>query len=824
MTLPKRYKPSEIEPWLSRKWEQAGIYHFDHNSSAPVYSLDTPPATVSGRLHLGHTFSYSHPDFIARFWRMNGWNVFYPMGFDDNGLPTGRLVEKQLGLSASQIGREEFIKQCLKVSDHYGKEYQDLWRRLGLSIDWKFTYRTISPEAIRISQVSFLELIQNNLAYRKENPTIWCPECETAIAQAELEDVNRETDLVVIRFHVQKESNFDPDFLEIATTRPELLPACVAIFIHPEDQRYRNFVGRTAVVPIFHQKVPILADIKADPQKGTGCVMCCTFGDQTDISWWLMHNLPLVEILDQKGRLTSSANQFQGLGVQEAREEVKKSLREERSLLSCTPINQSIRVHERCNTPVEFVSTNQWFIHTLKLKQRLLEEGRKLNWVPPHMLSRFTSWVENLSWDWCISRQRFYGVPFPVWYCQMCGTTALASPDQLPVNPLETNPLNPCSNCGDDKFLAEKDVMDTWATSSLTPQIVGRWLTDSELYQKVFPFSTRPQAHEIIRTWTFYTILKSILHFKRLPWDTVQISGWGIAGEGMGKISKSRGGTSISPDEMITTYSADAIRYWAASTGPGKDAVISESKIKNGSRLVTKLWNVARFSAPFIAEFQPALSPKELSTGDRWILSKTQTTIERVTRDYQAFDYASAKTETENLFWIFADYYIEMSKQRLYQSTSDENGAVFTIHNVLLSIILLFAPIMPFITEMIFQSLFTKNGNDQDGRLLQSIHTSNWPSPKEEWMNHRVETFGEVLIEIASLVRRYKSEKAMPLNTELKSLQIALSDSSALDLLEGGVIDLKSITRAKEVWILATREPLPEAIYCTDNVQVALMS
>ena len=540
MTLPKRYKPSDIEPVLSQKWEQAGTYQFNPTSSAPVYSLDTPPATVSGNLHLGHTYSYSHPDFIARFWRMNGWNVFYPMGFDDNGLPTGRLVEKQLGLRASQVGRNEFINQCLQVSDHYGKEYRDLWQRLGLSIDWRYTYRTISPEARRISQYSFLELLKQDHAYRKESPTIWCPECETAIAQAEMEDVNRKTEFVVLKFNVHGNtgsSDSQKDFIQIATTRQELLPACVAVFVHPHDLRYVDYISATAEVPLFKQHVPILADTMADPQKGTGAVMCCTFGDQTDVAWWRLHDLPLVEIMDRKGRLTASAKQFQGLPLEEARSAIIKILQEEKKLLGRTPVDHVIRVHERCNNPVEYLTTQQWFIRTLDIKQQLLDAGRKLKWIPPHMLSRYTSWVQNLSWDWCISSQRYYGVPFPVWYCENCETLAAASQDQLPVEPLETVPNKPCSSCGHDKFYPEKDVMDTWATSSLSPQIAGRWLSDPELYRKVFPFSTRPQAHEIIRTWTFYTILKSLLHFEALPWDNAQISGWGIAGEGMGGVS-----------------------------------------------------------------------------------------------------------------------------------------------------------------------------------------------------------------------------------------------------------------------------------------------
>jgi valyl-tRNA synthetase len=438
------------------------------------------------------------------------------------------------------------------------------------------------------------------------------------------------------------------------------------------------------------------------------------------------------------------------------------------------------------------------------------------------MSSRYKSWVENLNLDWCISRQRLYGVPFPIWYCQACGEIIPASLEQLPVDPLHINPPNPCPNCGGESFSPETDVMDTWATSSLTPQIAGGWLIDPDRYQKVAPFSLRPQAHEIIRTWTFYTILKSIFHFNALPWKNLLISGWGIAGEGMGKISKSRGGGPTSPADMIQTYSADAVRYWAAGTAPGKDSIISEEKIKNGARLVNKLWNVARFSAAFIENFIPQGEPTMLTTADKWALSKTQKLIQQVTTFYRNYDYAAARAETETLFWVFADNYLEMIKQRLYHRSSDQIGAIFTLHHVLLTIVKLFAPILPFVTERIYQELFTSEPYDETSPLRESIHTSSWPEPKQNLIDDQCEAAGELLIEIATQVRRYKSERALPLNTAINRLQLGLPQPSLCILLEKSFPDLFSITRAEKIEICQINEMSLHSVHQSPNFHVAI--
>jgi len=828
MSLPKRYNPKATEPRIQESWQAAGLYHFSPQEDKPVFSIDTPPATVSGNLHLGHVYSYSHPDFIARYWRMKGFNVFYPMGYDDNGLPTERLVENRLQIKASEVGREVFIEKCLQISQEAEKDYQVLWQRLGLSIDWRYTYRTIDDFSRRISQISFIDLYRKGFVYRQEAPAIWCPECRTAIAQAELNDIERQSEFVTLAFETEK-----GEYLPIATTRPELLPACVAVFVHPDDSRYRDLVGQKVRVPLFGQRVPVLEDSGADPQKGTGAVMCCTFGDSTDVVWWRTHKLPLIQCLGRDGIMTEAAGQFAGLSSNEARRQIVQVLESNGLLLGRNPTLQSVRVHERCDTLVEYIVTPQWFIRVLNSIDTFLAIGEEISWQPEYMQTRYSAWVENLNWDWCISRQRYFGVPFPLWYCDNCGQVILANPDQLPVDPTFEEPDGLCPNCEGSTFTPEQDVFDTWATSSLTPQIVGRWPGNGldrddaghqsiELYEKVFPFGLRPQAHEIIRTWAFYTIVKSFYHFQTIPWKKILISGWGIAGEGMGKISKSRGGGPMPPLEMIERYSADAVRYWAASTSAGKDAIISEEKIQMGAKLVNKLWNVARFSDRFLEGYQlpGERGPlPDFTTADRWILARAQRLVRRVSALFDNYDYATAKSETETFFWTeFADNYLEMCKQRLYdQANPRREGALFTLHHVLLVVLKLFAPFLPYVTEEIFMSMALN-----EAESVGSIHVSTWPTPDPALEDEYAEQTGEILIRVATAARRYKSEHNLPLSVEFDRLQLATENAPLASALKEATLDLISITRARKIEFLARLEPELDCLPIEGDLSVAI--
>lgn len=821
MEFPKRYNPQEVEPRIQDFWATSGIYHYKQERHAEVYSIDTPPPTVSGMLHMGHVYSYSNPDFIARFWRMNGKNVFYPMGFDDNGLPTDRYIESRLGKRADQIGRQAFKEKCVEISGEVEKNYQAIWQRLGLSIDWRYTYRTIGDKSRQISQYSFLELYRKGLIYRQKAPSIWCPECKTAISQSELDDLDRTSEFFTLRFTLQ-----GGQAISIATTRPELLPACVAIFVHPSDQRYHQLVGEQASVPLFGQEVPILEDDLVDPQKGTGIVMCCTFGDATDVQWWHIHNLPLQETIKKDGKLSDLAGEFAGMQVADARFKIINSLEERGLIMDRRSVDQSVRIHDRCDTPVEYIITNQWFIRLLDFKEELLKAGEKINWFPANMRFRYRSWVENLAWNWCISRQRYFGVPFPLWYCQNCGEVVLAEEDQLPIDPVQSQPRHPCE-CGSTQFTPEWDVFDTWATSSMTPQIAGHWLSDPELYNQVFPMSLRTQAHEIIRTWAFYTIAKSFFHFDRLPWKDVIISGWGISGKGMGKISKSHGGANLSPEDMIHQYSADAVRYWAASTSLGKDSIINEDKIKLGNKLVAKIWNVARFCAPFLDGYRPSLTkfseissiPISLLTpADRWILSRLQSLTRHTTLMFKSYDYATAKSDTENFFWNeLADNYLEMCKLRLYDEMDPKReGALFTLYVVLLTMLKLFAPFLPHITEEIYQRMFIQS------QETISIHQTNWPIPDENLEDKPAEQNGEILIAIATAVRRYKSEQNLPLGSPIHQLQLMTGNPTLADTLLEAISDLRSVTRAQQINLVKSLDADTLTLLSNETLMAAL--
>jgi len=505
------YDYREAEARWQKFWEEEGVNRFDINSKKEIYSCDTPPPTVSGKMHIGHALAYSQADYIMRFQRMLGKNIFYPFGFDDNGLPTERYVEKKCNLKATTMKRQEFIELCLKETEEAEKELKKSWSSLGISPDWSINYKTIDKRSQRISQLSFLDLYKKGRAYTKEAPTIWCPECQTAIAQVELQDKELSSFFNDIVFKVESEE------LIIATTRPELLPACIAIFYHPEDERYKHLKGKKAKVPLFNYEVPILEDEKVDREKGTGIVMCCTFGDITDMEWYMKHNLQEKVAITKDGKMNKLAKKYEGQSMKTARKMIIEDLKSEGLLLTQTPIKHMVNVHERCGTEVEFLTTKQWFIKTLKHKEDMIKQGKKIRWFPEFYRTRYENWIKGLGWDWCISRQRFYGFPIPVWYCKKCGEIIIADKKQLPIDPEQTKPLVKCK-CGSNEFIPETDIFDTWMTSSMSPQIATR------KYDNFETMSLRPQAHDIIRTWAFYTILKSYLLFNKIPWKDIKIN------------------------------------------------------------------------------------------------------------------------------------------------------------------------------------------------------------------------------------------------------------------------------------------------------------
>ncbi len=789
MKLPKRYDPKESEKKWQEYWEKNQIYKFDKkDTKRPLYVIDTPPPTVSGDMHLGHAFSYSQNDFVARYQRMTGKNVFYPFGTDDNGLATERLVERKNKIRSVNMKRSEFIKLCLTTLDKIRPDFIQDWKNIGMSCDFSLFYSTINDHCRRISQWSFLDLYKRGREYRKEAPTMWCPECQTAIAQVELEDKEFKSTFNDLIFKIG-----DKDLI-IATTRPELLSSCVAVFVHPDDKRYKKYVGKKAIVPIFNHEVPILVDKRADMEKGTGAVMCCTFGDQTDIEWYKAHNLPLRISITKDGRMTKKAEKYEGMSTKEARKMIIEDLDKQGLLVKQEPIKHTVNVHERCGIPVEILNTKQWFIQYLDLKDLFLIKGAEMNWYPQHMRSRLDNWIEGLQWDWCISRQRHFGVPFPVWYCKKCDKEIIAKQKDLPVDPMEDKPpVKKCPECGSTEFIPEKDVFDTWATSSLTPMLAGELIKGTPNYKKMYPMDLRPQAHDIITFWLFNTMVKSQLHFDRNPWEDIIISGWALDPHGK-KMSKSKGNV-IHPQEMIKKYSADALRFWAAGSKLGEDLPFQEKDLVTGKKTITKLWNASKFSLMHLEDYKG--EKPELEVMDKWLLTKLQKLIFSVTESFEKYEYSKVKQETEQFFWnVFCDNYLEIAKDRLYNPEQHREGAresgQYALYEASLNILKLFAPIMPYITEEIYQLYHAEK------EKLLSIHVSQWPQFNEKLVYNDAEKTGDYAVDIISAVRKFKSEKNLSLKTELKMLTIECS-KRVRELLELILGDLSATTKAKDI-------------------------
>lgn len=760
--LDKKYNAQEKETKWLNYWKENKIYEFKPDKRE-VFSIDTPPPTVNGRIHIGHIFSYSQTEMIARYKRLRGFNIFYPFGFDDNGLPSERLVEKEQGKKAHEIGREEFSKLCYETTDKYEAEFQELFSKMGVSTDWNIHYKTVSPSTIKISQASFLDLINKGHCYHKESPALWCNECLTSIAQAELETKTIQTTFNYINFKTVE----DGEEFTIATTRPELLPAIVCVFVNPNDEVHKSLIGKTAHIPVIDVEVPIMADEKVAIDKGTGVVMCCTFGDQTDIEWWKKYNLPLKYIFTDNGRIIDEVPNYGGLKIKEARKQIIDDLQAGGHVVKIEELEHEVQTHERCGKEVEYSVMKQWFIDIMNHKEDFLKIGDEIKWHPEHMKSRYNEWVENIMWDWCISRQRYFGVPFPVWYCASCGEPIFARQEDLPVNPLVDKPHIDSCKCGCTEFIPETDVMDTWATSSVTPLINMRYGEQDNYESFLKPMSIRTNASEIIRTWDFYTIVKSFYHFGMRPWNNVMISGFAKASDG-NKISKSKGNSKIEPIDVIKEYSADVVRYWAGSGRLGTDINYSEETLLRGRKLVNKLWNVAKFIEMHLSDYED----KEFNTYeyiDKWILGKYQDMESGFIKYLDEYEVGLALNHLEKFFWNFCDNYIEIVKHRLYRP--EEFGEIprysgqKTVYTLLYKLLQDFSIFFPFITEEIYQELYHDN---------KSIHLTQI-EPLNFDFKYEIKN-GDIMIDIISQARGEKTNNNVSLKTPIKVFDLSVNE------------------------------------------------
>ncbi len=832
--VPEKPALEGLEPKWQERWENGGTYRFDRTKSRDqIFSIDTPPPTVSGSLHIGHVFSYTHTDVIARFQRMRGREVFYPMGWDDNGLPTERRVQNYYGVRCDpslpyepnfqpppeppkqpiSISRPNFVELCLKLTKEDEQAFEHLWRYLGLSVDWSMTYATIDRRSQLASQTGFLHLLERGLAYQLQAPTLWDVDFRTAVAQAELEDREREGAYHRLRF-----DRPDGGAVEIETTRPEMLPACVALVAHPEDERYKPLFGKDVLTPLFRARVPVRAHGLADPEKGSGIAMICTFGDITDVTWWRELSLPVRAVIQPNGTLRRvmwgeagwesqdpaaaqlAYDQIAGQSINKARSKVVELLRESGSMIGePRRIMHNVKFYEKGDRPLEIVTSRQWFFKTLELRSALIERGRQIAWHPEYMRVRFENWVNGLNGDWCVSRQRFFGVPIPLWY--PIGTEGGVDYSR-PLVPDESRlPIDPSTDVPDgyraeqrgqpNGFAGDPDIMDTWATSSMTPQIVSRWREDPELFARVFPMDLRPQAHDIIRTWLFTSVLRAHLEHDSLPWSHAAISGF-VTDPDRKKMSKSKGNV-VTPFALLEEHGSDGVRYWATRGGPGVDTMFDAAQMKVGRRLAIKLLNASKFILSSLDEGSDPHGPITAAV-DRAMLGSLASLVREATQALEGYEYGRAIELIEREFWGFCDDYLEFVKGRRYGEQGPEGaGSANSALVAALSVYLrLFAPYLPFATEEVWS--WWKDG---------SVHRASWPSDDElaplvRGLSDDDQQKWSYAREVIGEVRKRRSEAKQPLKVPIVCAVIA--DASVrlahLDAIEA---DLRAAVRIETI-------------------------
>ncbi|HYJ61567.1 MAG TPA: valine--tRNA ligase [Actinomycetota bacterium] len=837
MPVPEKPSIDGLEAKWGEWWETTGTYRFDRSAPAErVFAVDTPPPTASGSLHIGHVMSYTHTDLMVRFRRMCGDEVFYPMGWDDNGLPTERRVQNYFGVRCDPslpydpgfaaaalerpddkpvpISRGNFIELCERLTAEDEQAFERLFRLLGLSVDWTQTYTTVGEVSRRASQRGFLRMVERGQAYSAEAPTLWDVDFRSAVAQAEIED--REIDGTYHRVRFDMEDGGGA--ITIETSRPELIPACVALVVNPGDERYAPFVGRTALTPVFRVPVPVVAHELADPEKGTGAAQICTFGDVTDVVWWRDLGLPARVVVRRDGTLIdgrfgepgwesrdpAAANaamaELTGKAAKQARRRIAELLAEGGWLVGePEPVRHVVKFYEKGDRPLEVISSRQWFVSMLEHREGLLERGRELRWHPSFMGSRYASWVEGLNQDWAVSRQRFFGVPFPVWY----HLDAEGEPDHdhpilaeeatLPVDPLTDVPpgFDPGQRDVPGGFTGDPDIMDTWLTSSLSPQIAAGWGEDEDLFGRLFPMDLRPQAHDIIRTWLFYTVLRAHLEHGSLPFTDAAISGF-VTDPDRKKMSKSKGNV-VTPTEVFERHSADAVRYWAGSARLGIDAVFDEQQMKIGRRLAIKVLNASRFVLSMEADPGPVTAPL-----DRSMLAALCAVVEEATLSFQAYEHAKALEAVERFFWGFTDDYLELVKQRAYGAAgaAGAGSAVGALRRALDVVLRLLAPFQPYVTEEVWS--WWREG---------SVHRQAWPTRDELGEGEGAET--GVYMMAAEVLTAVRKEKALAkVSLKVPAASVTVSDASArLAWLAQAEADVREAGRIASLATAEAEEP-----------------
>jgi len=798
--MPKSYSPPECEAKWQSLWSTWNVYSFDRNDrSRPTYSIDTPPPYPSGEFHMGNALNWCYFDFVARYKRMKGFNVHFPQGWDCHGLPTEVRAEKTYKIRKRDVSVQEFKDLCVKLTNEYIAKMKQTMKSIGFSIDWSLEYRTMDPSYYRATQLSFLILHEKGYIYRGEHPVNWCPRCETAIAEAEVTYGERDSEFTYVTF------GSGGNRLLIATTRPELLPACVAVAVNPNDERYKPLIGSEIEVPLIGRKVKILADGDVDKDFGTGVVMICTFGDKTDVRWQKKYGLQLIPLITEDGHISQMGGKYQGLSIGEAKSAIVTDLKSESSITKTEKIRQSIGTCWRCDTPVEIISRTQWFMRTRDMTEEVLKWTHKVNWIPEFSKHRMEDWARSLDWDWVISRQRIFATPIPVWYCKSCSQIIIAEAGWIPVDPrFEPPRLAKCSRCGSSKFVGESDVMDTWMDSSITCPVHAGWPDNEESMMRLFPADLQPNGLDIIRTWDYYLMVKNLALFGKAPYKTVLVNGMVRGADG--RMMHKSFGNYVEASEATRKYGADSLRQWAAAgAATGYDLPFSWAEVEYGKKFLTKLWNAARFTLSNLHDFEEgSIKPGPI---DEWILTKLEKLTSSVTEAYENFQFNMALEGIRDFTWhTFCDQYLEAVKHRLYSTDTGaaqrRKAAQHTLHRCLLRIAQLLSPICPHISEEIYQNI---PGSKIASR---SIHLSAWPQVDSNLINEKAEDDGDAILAIVSEVRRIKSAQRISLKASMKSVQI-YADRNYIEPIKGSTEDIASIVHSSMVEVRPLEESSP---------------
>jgi len=801
-SMPKDYQFAEIEQKWQRKWEEMKLYHFDWNDHVrEPFSIDTPPPYPSGELHMGNVLNWTYFDIVARFKRMQGYNVLFPQGWDCHGLGIEIQVEKANDIRKRDLPSDQFRSMCMALVEKYISMMKEGILKLGSSIDWTTEYRTMDPSYWRCTQLSFIQLYQKGYMYRGVHPVNWCPRDETAIADAEVDHIKKEGTLHFIKFPIVNSE----EHLLIATSRPEFIPACVAVKVNPKDVRYSKFVGQKIVVPLSDRQVPIIADDAVDMAFGTGAVQICTYGDKDDVKTVIKHKLSVIRLIRENGQITEAGGKYAGLYLNQARAAVVADLSAVGLLVRSEKIQQEVGVCERCKTTVEVLERQQWFMKTMLLSGAVEEHAKAISWYPDYMKNRLIDWAKSLDWDWVISRQRLFATPIPVWYCKACGEILVAEPAWVPIDPKLEDPCegSVCLKCGGTDFRGEQDVMDTWMDSSITCAVHAGWPDRSD-WKRLFPASMHPSGTDIIRTWAYYLMVRHLALFDERPFRSVLINGMVLGADGR-KMSKSLKNYAAAP-EALAKNGADAVRQWAAGGGAtGSDIPYRVQDVEYGKRFLNKLWNASVFASVLLADYTPvSVCEVKLQLLDKWIISKAENLTRRVTEFFEKCQFNLAVEDIRNFTWhIFCDYYLEAIKDRLYRmevhGKDSRVAAQYTLYTVLYRLLQLFAPVAPHITEEIYQYMYL------DSKGYPSIQVSNWPVFESALVDEEVERQGDLIIAVLGEIRNDKAQNKLSLNAPIKKVVIYAGSVEAAAIIQKGIADISSTLKIETFEVTAEK-------------------